>query len=1398
MSEKCFKLNPLQRDGTNQNQRMVQALHPSYVSVDEREIDDLLMYARRLAENIRHYNNANKQNGDWLDFIENDISTLVSIILNKDLDVLKALFDDAFQLTATSTINQKITGIGNEFRILFSIFTEVDAWYTSSVEGLELEKALQVKIRSAFNEALRKALSLCRIFEEGTALDPCLMDPASLHDIWNTENIEDTSLVDDPADLAGNAEALNTMAGELKLTFEKVLGELEELQDAAPGYLTQTLESHPGHQPYMALFLTFLRLFMHARDHLNTITRRHLNFYYQDVLRIESAPEIPDRVHMIFELAKAFQSHLVEKETVLKDGKDLNGAEIFFATDNELVVNKAKINSETAFKSIFIHKAYDAENPDRDTSFEIKNIYAAPIANSHDGLGADPEDEDGKWQTLGNQNMPYATIGFAISSPVLLLNEGNRTITFAFDFDDPDQEIFGRGVYSEQLVACELKNNLTVEFSGAEAWIPGNIIETEVETLSGTKGRYTFIVHLAPEAPSVVDYDDEVLLAGFSAKFPVVRFLLNNEGLDVRHLPGTFEPLKDFNEFTGVSTWLAARAIKLLNNMSSAKELAGIEPQDGPVVDNPFTGYGDQIDDYDIGITVANRIINKRNGYAGKKFSNLRQLRGISGFGVDKLNDLLYSVDCPAVKQILEESPEYNTDVTYALNNMVFFNEELYKSLIDNNKGFRPDVNTDQWLHIEKSYPYKYFRPLTFEKLNIKVEVTGVKDIIVENDTGRLDSAKPFMPFGPVPKVGSSFYIGSREIFKKYLAGPDPSEVNIKVTWTNLPENGFNDHYANYVYKSGVSFPKYFDGTNDDFTANIEVLHKSQWQQFAASQKLFNSSGDNVLPDNTFGLNDLIPDRNPALKDFETYGHGYERGFIRFKLNRDFLHKHYAEAMTTSALNPDEVGTPREPYTPVISEISLDYTSSADIDFTQLEKKDFDARIEKMFHIRPFGINEFFAIEGEPDENVFASQMLVPGFLITEKNEETGECITDLKGNPRKTDSEGTLYIGIDDLVPEQNLSILFQVAEGSENPEREKQEVRWHYLSHNIWKEFELTEIISDDTNGLLRSGIIKFLMPKAMTTENTVLPQDKHWIRATVARSSDAICKTIAIMPQAVSATFAKSEDNDLNRLSKPLAEESVAKMKPGHAAIKKVLQPFASFDGQVAELADDSEDAVDENMAYYIRVSERLRHKQRGITIFDYERLVLQQFPEVYKVKCINHTSGESEHHPGFVTVVAIPDLRNKNAVDPLEPRLSLNKLEEIKTFLSPHISDFVVLDVKNPDYEKVQVSFNVQFLPGKDKGFYTNKLQEDIRKFLTPWLYDEGKDLILGGSVHRSAVLNYIEETDYVDFLTDFKMYHTNRMGIQKEVEEAKASTSSSSLVSSSKHIINFDIEVACLK
>ncbi len=196
---------------------------------------------------------------------------------------------------------------------------------------------------------------------------------------------------------------------------------------------------------------------------------------------------------------------------------------------------------------------------------------------------------------------------------------------------------------------------------------------------------------------------------------------------------------------------------------------------------------------------------------------------------------------------------------------------------------------------------------------------------------------------------------------------------------------------------------------------------------------------------------------------------------------------------------------------------------------------------------------------------------------------------------------------------------------------------------------------------------------------------------------------------------------------------------------------------------------------------------------------ERLVLEKFPQVYKVKCINHTDKLSEYVPGSVRLIVVPDLRNKNAIDPLQPRLPQNTLLEIKNYLTRLASDFSEIIVTNPEYEAIKVHLKVIFQANRDEGFYMQQLQSDIIRFLSPWLYDDVTDLSFGGRIHRTWILNHIEELEYIDYITDFSMDHivdVENGTATKDVEEASVTSSSSVLVSYMEHDIKLGDKLEC--
>src|SRR5439155_1603416 len=137
-------------------------------------------------------------------------------------------------------------------------------------------------------------------------------------------------------------------------------------------------------------------------------------------------------------------------------------------------------------------------------------------------------------------------------------------------------------------------------------------------------------------------------------------------------------------------------------------------------------------------------------------------------------------------------------------------------------------------------------------------------------------------------------------------------------------------------------------------------------------------------------------------------------------------------------------------------------------------------------------------------------------------------------------------------------------------------------------------------------------------------------------------------------------------------------------------------------------------------------------------------------------------------GHVTIVTIPNLVNNNTANALRPYTSIGLLTEIQKYLQELTSPFVVsnldeptlnrLHVINPQFEEVQFDFSVMFVqgPGEDDAFLKNQLNADIEQFLTPWAFNAATDIEFGGTIEKSVVLNFIEERDYVDYVTCFKM------------------------------------------
>ena len=670
---------------------------------------------------------------------------------------------------------------------------------------------------------------------------------------------------------------------------------------------------------------------------------------------------------------------------------------------------------------------------------------------------------------------------------------------------------------------------------------------------------------------------------------------------------------------------------------------------------------------------------------------------------------------------------------------------------------------------------YEQLKSICLEKVNIQVTASNVKDIQLRNDSSVLDSKSSFQPFGNNPKIGSSFYFSNSEIISKKL-----ESLTLNMQWMGLPKD-FKTHYYAYsvvlqslnvenqkeqdisssmnrwmvkLLKRKPSTKDQYKGiTNDSFKAKLQLFSKRSWIDIEDKKAIFSQENNNLLSDTTLNYSNLkYPDNEPSNTNpnLDTDDPFEDNSYFKLELqNQDFEHDLYPTVLNKVALATDKKIkslTVYPPYTPELKTISLDYTASEEIN---LGKSDAKSNTSEIFQLHPFGyINS-------PTEG---KNYLLPQFPVA-----------------------AALYIGFRNLQPPQNLSILFQMVSESGNVELPAPQITWSYLNGNKWQNFPETELLVDSTNELLNTGIVRFSIPKAANSEHQLLPTGLYWLRATVNENPTAIPDILDIKTQAVQATYI-NQGNAPEHLTKPLPSNSIQSFVERESAIKTIQQPYTSFGGEPKE----------NNRAYITRISERLRHKQRAITPWDYERLVLAKFPQIYKAKCISAAKSNIKPRDAPVTIVVIPDISNTAPFFPLEPKVPNYLLKEIEEYVKKNTSPFVQLTVKNPSYERIQYRVGISLRQGRDEGEFLNKLNYDLRRFLSPWAYDSEADISFGTVIYSSTVIKYIQTRPYIDYISNFEIIEPlpseTEQRLSSKHEKAQVKKPDAILVSAHEHYI----------
>ena len=116
--------------------------------------------------------------------------------------------------------------------------------------------------------------------------------------------------------------------------------------------------------------------------------------------------------------------------------------------------------------------------------------------------------------------------------------------------------------------------------------------------------------------------------------------------------------------------------------------------------------------------------------------------------------------------------------------------------------------------------------------------------------------------------------------------------------------------------------------------------------------------------------------------------------------------------------------------------------------------------------------------------------------------------------------------------------------------------------------------------------------------------------------------------------------------------------------------------------------------------------------------------------------------------------------------------------------------VNVKVKNPNYQKVMVEFKVRFRSGFEFNYYSQKLNDQLKQFLSPWAFTPTRDISFGGKIYKSVLLDFVEDIEYVDYVEDFYMYGISELtGRSNDLNEIQPETPDTILVSNTYHTIH---------
>lgn len=1192
----------------------------------------------------------------------------------------------------------------------------------------------------------------------------------------------------------------------------KLAAEFARFFEAPEQY--QPAHGNPLSQPHVALFTAFIAILRHASADINAFTSRHLDHHFREVLQLKPLPPTPGDVHVTFDLKPLESATYLPQGVRLLAGEDDDAP--VYETVEDLEVSPARIARLAAQRATFHPTGFRAMLDPEKPEGGMAEIRAYIWAHGAGQLlaGSDWNSFEDLYEQLDDREVRLAfpeelqlsrdefrrMMEIAPASALLTETEeeyllrwealhARTVIVAAFpEVGTATYSISGGKTLEEKLAAAlfnrgRLPDYRNLPFKPFDLYHDLALPATETKGLAARQ-YVREQLYLSPE--------DYALLHDLS---------VGGKGLPRMPLPILEACVAKASLFAPI---LRRSRLHCLDTHTEAKALQRGDVQEGWF---PYglRGPTETATLPDLALVIASPVLAMAEGERSIQLSlqfaplDMAQLQACflltapdsrdwySPFGFQVSSaDAWHEVDwrgmAPAF-DLVHHSLGFTLTVPASHPALASPGEKFPESSL---RGSAPLLRIRHMPlpeGVSRETHHSVLDALKLRQVDVAVSVQGITKFQAQNHDGEIRINAPFEPFGSLPGPHSAFMIAHPELCLKPL-----QSIDLQLEWMDVPAD-VKGYYDPYFAKMGnqpaiTGIPHGLT----DFTASLEVV-TGRWSSRLGQADVPFLQASVTLP--TPGIEPLGTDYSPEeMEDWEeptdwpryfklVYStpwapyQAYSKAERRLTAAISQASNEFAAASITYTTSPSGTtsGKPnatrfaeaqavvqelssivlQPPFVPKLREMRLGYTAKATIRVDEWAPESRPQEI--IYHQQPFGFSQIPTGMGCP-----APMM------------------------PEVVD-EGSLLIGLEEATAGQPLSFLVKVLSGTGNPEELPPPVHWHYFSQSGWNLLPSSNLLRDETQGFTQTGIVRMVLPNDAVPTRQEMPQPLHWLVAAVARDCELLPDWEDIHLHAVQARQV-IESGTVPCWT--LAAGSVTVVEQSQLqAVLEVKQPYPSFNGRAGDAGDQ----------FYRRVSERLRHKGRALTAWDYEHLCLERFPKLYAIKTLQ-AKAEFGRRPGEMRLVVVPDLRGQRFANPFQPRLGFGDLNEITGYLQQVAPPAAKVRAVNPQYRPVLVGTTLNFKDGISSATGRHLIQRRLKSFLAPWAFDDATAMAFGGRLYVSEVVEVLQSEPYVEFVGKTRLFVGDKNGDFKEATKPDTDTSAyievadtDVLTSAPQHFIN---------